>query len=158
MLRYHAKFTGGPWEAVQNAVMGSRMSKLNEANGFLSCPHKTRTARAPQILLVSQKTAQKEGAVRVRYAILLLGAPEFFYSRAAGGCLARTSQIKPGCCQQTQCKGGAMQNGTRKAYVNISLAAFDTTTTTSKVWSLYSFEGFLLYIKDIVKITKVTKY
>ena len=29
---------------------------------------------------------------------------------------------------------------------------------TSKIWSLYSFEGFLLYIKDIVKITKVTKY
>ena len=27
---------------------------------------------------------------------------------------------------------------------------------TSKIWSLYSFEGFLLYIRDIVKITKVT--
>ena len=26
----------------------------------------------------------------------------------------------------------------------------------SKIWSLYSFEGFLLYIRDIVKITKVT--
>ena len=75
---YRAKLTGGPWEAVQNAVMGSRMSKLNEANGFLSCPHKTRTARAPQILLGSQKTAQKEGAVRVWYAILLICAPEFF--------------------------------------------------------------------------------
>ena len=48
-----------------------------------------------------------------------------------------------------------MQNGTRKAYFNFSLAAFDTTTT-SKIWSLYSFEGFLLYIRDIVKITKVT--
>ena len=92
------------------------------------------------------------------YAILLMGAPEFFYSRAAGGCLARTSQIKPGCCQQTQYKGGAMQNGIRKAYSNFSLAAFETTTTTttSKIWSLYSFEGFLLYIRDIVKITKVT--
>ena len=91
----------------------------------------------------------------------LRGAPEFFYSRGAGGRLARKSQIKPGCCQQTQCKGGAMQNGTRKAYFNFSLAAFDTTTTTtttSKIWSLYSFEGFLLYIRDIVKITKVTKY
>jgi len=53
-----------------------------------------------------------------------------------------------------------MQNGTRKAYFNFSLAAFDTitTTTTSKIWSLYSFEGFLLYIKDIVKITEGTKY
>ena len=28
----------------------------------------------------------------------------------------------------------------------------------SKIWSLYSFEGFLLYIRDIVKITTVTKY
>jgi len=37
-----------------------------------------------------------------------------------------TSQIKPGCCQRTQCEGGAMQNGTRKAYFNFSLAAFDT--------------------------------
>ena len=27
---------------------------------------------------------------------------------------------------------------------------------TSKIWSLYSCEGFLLYIRDIVKITKVT--
>ena len=80
------------------------------------------------------------------YAILLLSAPEFFYLRAAGGCLARTPQSKPGCCGQTQCQGGAMQNGTRKAYFNFSLAAFDTTTTTSKIWSLYSFEGFLLYI------------
>ena len=26
----------------------------------------------------------------------------------------------------------------------------------SKIWSLYSFEGFLLYIRDMVKITKVT--
>ena len=25
---------------------------------------------------------------------------------------------------------------------------------TRKIWSLYSFEGFLLYIRDIVKITK----
>ena len=63
------------------------------------------------------------------YAILLLSAPEFFYLRAAGGCLARTPQSKPGCCGQTQCQGGAMQNGTRKAYFNFSLAAFDTTTT-----------------------------
>ena len=61
---------------------------------------------------------------------------------------------------RAECKGEAMQNGTRKAYFNFSLAAFDTTTTTttSKIWSLYSFEGFLLYIRDIVKITKVTKY
>ena len=57
---------------------------------------------------------------------------------------------------RAECKGEAMQNGTRKAYFNFSLAAFDTTTTTSKIWSLYSFEGFLLYIRDIVKITKVT--
>ena len=56
----------------------------------------------------------------------LRGAPDLFYSRGAGGCLARTSQIKPGCCQRTQCEGGAMQNGTRKAYFNFSLAAFDT--------------------------------
>jgi hypothetical protein len=91
----------------------------------------------------------------VWYAILLLGAPEIFYSRGAGGCLARTSEIKPGCCQQTQCIGEAMQNSTRKAYFNFSPAAFETTTT-SKIWSLYSFEGFLLYIRDIVKITKVT--
>ena len=27
---------------------------------------------------------------------------------------------------------------------------------TSKIWFLYSFEGFLLYMRDIVKITKVT--
>ena len=85
----------------------------------------------------------------------LKGAPEFFYSRGAGGCLARTSQIKPGCCQRTQCLGEAMQNGTCKAYFNFSLAAFETTTT-SKILSLYSFEGFLLYIRHIVKITKVT--
>ena len=26
----------------------------------------------------------------------------------------------------------------------------------SKIWSLYTFEGFLLYIRGIVKITKVT--
>ena len=26
----------------------------------------------------------------------------------------------------------------------------------SKIWSLYSFEGFLLYLRDIVKITKAT--
>ena len=29
---------------------------------------------------------------------------------------------------------------------------------TSKIWSLYSFEGFLLYIRDIGKITKVTTF
>ena len=33
---------------------------------------------------------------------------------------------------RAECKGEAMQNGTRKAYFNFSLAAFDTTTTTSK--------------------------
>ena len=125
-------------------------------NCFL-CPHKTRTARAALYLTVQQRTAQKEGAVQVWYAVLLLGAPEFFYSRGAGGCPTRTSQIKPGCCQQTQCEGEAMQNSTRKAYFKFSLAAFDTTTT-SKIWPLYSFEGFLLYIEDIVKIRKVTKH
>ena len=41
-----------------------------------------------------------------------------------------------------ECKGGAMQNGTCKAYFNFSLAAFDTTTTTtttttSKTWPLH---------------------
>ena len=36
-----------------------------------------------------------------------------------------------------------------------SLSAFETTTT-SKIGSLYPSKGFLLYIRDIVKITKVT--
>ena len=87
----------------------------------------------------------------------LTGAPEFFYSRGAGGRLARKSQIKPGCCQQTQCEGGAMQNGTRKTYFNFSLAAFETSKQQAKYGprTLY-FEGFLLYIRDIVKITRVT--
>ena len=85
----------------------------------------------------------------------LRGAPEFFYSRGAGGRLARKSQIKPGCCQRTQCEGEAMQNSTRAAWFNFSLSAFETTTT-SKIGSLYPSKGFLLYIRDIVKITKVT--
>ena len=86
----------------------------------------------------------------------LRGAPEFFYSRAAGGCLARTSQIKPGHCPRAEYKGVAMQNSTRKEWFNFSLSAFETTTTTSKIGSLYPSKGFLLYIRDIVKITKVT--
>ena len=55
-------------------------------------------------------------------------------------------------------KVGLCKTAPAKAYFNFSLAAFDTTTTTSKVWSLYSFEGFLLYIRDIGKITKVTTF
>ena len=82
------------------------------------------------------------------YAILLLGASEFFCLRAAGGCLARTSQSKPGCGQQTQCKGGAMQNGTRKAHFNFSLAAFDTSKQQAKYGPCT--------LRDIIKITKVT--
>jgi len=60
--------------------------------------------------------------------------------------------------QEQSAKVRLCKTAPAKAYFNFSLAAFDTTTTTSKIWSLYSFEGFLLYIRDIVKITKVTKY
>ena len=33
---------------------------------------------------------------------------------------------------------------------------FDLLATTSKIWSLYSSDGFLLYIQDKITITKVT--
>ena len=48
---------------------------------------------------------------------------------------------------RTQCKGKAMQKG-----MPINKQA------TSKIWSLYTFDGFLpsSYIRDLVKITKVT--
>ena len=39
LLRYHAQLTGGPWDAVQNVVDGSRMLKQTRENGFFSCPH-----------------------------------------------------------------------------------------------------------------------
>ena len=46
LLRYHAKLTGGPWDAVQNAMMGPRMSKQNRENGFFSCAHQGSTPHA----------------------------------------------------------------------------------------------------------------
>ena len=33
---YHTKLAGGPWDAVQNVVEGSRMSKQNPENGFFA--------------------------------------------------------------------------------------------------------------------------
>jgi hypothetical protein len=51
-----------------------------------------------------------------------------------------------------------MQNSTYKEWFNFSLSAFETTTTTtttSKIGSLYPSKGFLLYIRDIEKITEV---
>ena len=34
--------------------------------------------------------------------------------------------------------------------------SFDWLATTGKIWSLYSSDGFLLYIRDTIKMTKVT--
>ena len=56
-----------------------------------------------------EKTVQKEDAAQVSYAIWFMGAPRFCYSRLGCGCVACTSQIKPVCCQRTQCEGEAMQ-------------------------------------------------
>ena len=127
--------------------MGSRMSKLNEANGFLSCPHKTRTARAPQILLVSQKTAQKEGAVRVWYAILLICAPEFFHSMG----VMSTKNCELDFCQLVIAHERSATVGHAKQHAQSMDQYFSNSVTNnkqqaSKIWPLA--RGFLPYKRE----------
>ena len=57
---------------------GLECRSLTNRTAPFHAPRNARKARAAPILLVTSKTAQKEGAVWVLYAILLFGAPEFF--------------------------------------------------------------------------------
>ena len=137
--------------------MGSRMSKQNQENGFFSCAHQGSTPHAaPNPGRSEQAYPNKERFGRgIQFCCWVL--QHFFTRGVAVDQILRISLLSIKIYTRAENKGGAMQNGTRKVYFNFSLAAFDTTTTTSKIWSLYSFEGFLLYTRDMVKITKVTK-
>ena len=110
-----------------------------------------------RIYVLRKETAQKEGAVRTRavwYAIS--GGCSRFFLLEGDSWLSRTHiPNKPGCCQRTQCSGEAMQGSTYKTAHSLLWNAFETTTT-SKIWPPCTCEWFLLYIRDIVKITKFT--
>ena len=151
MLRYHAKLTGGPWEAVQNAVMGSRMSKQNQENGFFSCAHQGSTPHAaPNPGRSEQAYPNKERFGRgIQFCCWVL--QHFFTRGAAVDQILGISLLSTKICPRTQCEDEAMQNSTCKESFNISLTPLrttttTTTTTTSKIWPLA--RGFLPYKRE----------
>ena len=120
------------------------MWEIKSSKNSASCPHKTRTARAPQILLVSQKTAQKEGAVRVWYSILLICAPEFFHSMG----VTSTKNCELDFCQLVIAHERSATVGHAKQHAQSMVQYFSNSVTNnkqqaSKIWPLA--RGFLPY-------------
>ena len=114
-------------------------------SGSFPSPNKAWKARAAAHLRFTKSSRKKRRSGSGAVCNFLRGAPELLYLRGAGGCLARTSQIKPAHCPRTQYEGGAMQNSSCKSMVQHFSNSIINKQATRRIWSLYTYEGFLLY-------------
>ena len=76
-----------------------------------------------------------------------------FYLRWAGGCVPRTPRIKPRHCPKAECKGGAMQNSTCKAWFKIFS---NSIINKQNMVPVHVWGGSSLYKRYSKKLQKVT--